>query len=181
MSLRSNVRSAHDSRSSSDALTKTLQDAVETVEGNFYDYGLFTTPQLHYVIRCLNNPTVEFDAYYGVASEEGYFDKMSKAFIQAAQQSAIGRPFVRPKHKVIVDCACGVGGPKLEELSKRLVDYLNIEVRNSSVEDPDNNLNVDVSDVLIAGDPPSFFDNDLTCLSSVVPISSRPRSSGPAT
>lgn len=38
------------------------------------DCGIFTTPQLHFVVRCKNDPS------YGVATIEGYNMKLAKAF-----------------------------------------------------------------------------------------------------
>ena len=37
--------------------------------------GLLTTPQLHYMVCCTNT-----QGAYGVATEEGYYDKLASAF-----------------------------------------------------------------------------------------------------
>ena len=50
---------------------------------------------------------------YGEPTEKGYYEKLSKAFAQAMK----GR---KANGAVIVDCANGVGGPKLAELVKHL-------------------------------------------------------------
>lgn len=41
------------------------------------DYGLVTTPQLHYMVCCQNT-----QGKYGEATEEGYYNKLCQAFIQ---------------------------------------------------------------------------------------------------
>ena len=37
--------------------------------------GVLTTPQLHYMVRCLNTNNA-----YGQPSEQGYYEKLSSAF-----------------------------------------------------------------------------------------------------
>ena len=39
------------------------------------DYGVITTPMLHYFVACINT-----DGVYGEATEDGYFIKMVTAF-----------------------------------------------------------------------------------------------------
>jgi phosphoacetylglucosamine mutase len=70
-----------------------------------------TTPQLHYLTRCTN--TEGTPQSYGEVSEQGYYEKLGKAFVRAMK----GKKTVGP---VTVDCANGVGGPKLAELLKYL-------------------------------------------------------------
>lgn len=41
------------------------------------DYGLVTTPMLHYMVRCQNT-----QGEYGEATVEGYYKKLSDAFFQ---------------------------------------------------------------------------------------------------
>ena len=55
-----------------------LKEAVLSLNGTFTDYGVLTTPQLHYITRCLN--TVGTNEEYGIPTEEGYYLKLSKAF-----------------------------------------------------------------------------------------------------
>jgi phosphoacetylglucosamine mutase len=97
-----------------------------------------TTPQLHYITRCIN--TEGTPQSYGEVSEQGYYEKLAAAF----QRAMKGRKIARP---VTVDCANGVGGPKLAELIKHLPksseggidikivndDVLKAEVLNSEV------------------------------------------------
>ena len=39
--------------------------------------GILTTPQLHYMVRCVNTGEV-----YGTATEEGYYQKLCCAFLK---------------------------------------------------------------------------------------------------
>lgn len=45
------------------------------------DYGLVTTPQLHYMVCCRNT-----HGSYGTATVEGYYQKLSKAFVELTMQ-----------------------------------------------------------------------------------------------
>lgn len=48
------------------------------------DYGLVTTPQLHYMVYCRNT-----SGQYGEATLEGYYQKLSKAFMELTKQVKI--------------------------------------------------------------------------------------------
>ena len=88
-----------------------LVAALETTGTEHTDYRLLTTPQLHYITRCLNTKGTPFD--YGDPTELGYYEKTAAAFKAALGGRKINGP-------VTVDCANGVGGPKLRELIKHL-------------------------------------------------------------
>lgn len=102
---------ARDTRPSGPALVRALVDALEATGTEYTDYKLLTTPQLHYLTRCTN--TEGTPQSYGEVSEKGYYEKLGKAFARAMK----GKKTVGP---VTVDCANGVGGPKLAELLKYL-------------------------------------------------------------
>lgn len=44
----------HDSRASANVLVKSLEDGFKVSGAQVANYGLVTTPQLHYIVRCLN-------------------------------------------------------------------------------------------------------------------------------
>ncbi|KAI9172136.1 Phosphoacetylglucosamine mutase [Paramyrothecium foliicola] len=98
-----------DTRPSGHRLVTALADALEATGAEYTDYKILTTPQLHYLVRCIN--TEGTPKAYGAVSEAGYYDKMSEAFVRALRGRKIQGP-------LIVDCANGVGGPKLTELLK---------------------------------------------------------------
>ncbi|MCJ1377112.1 Phosphoacetylglucosamine Mutase, partial [Xylographa soralifera] len=123
---------ARDTRASGPRLVTALTAALDTTDTKYTDYKLLTTPQLHYITRCLNTQGTPFD--YGVPTEEGYYEKTAAAFKKAMQ----GR---KPSGAVTVDCANGVGGPKLRELVKFLPSIseggLEIRIVNDDVVSPE--------------------------------------------
>ena len=81
MDAKSVVFVGRDTRTSSQALSKAVTDGVEAVQGAaVVDYGVVSTPQLHYFVVCHNTKGA-----YGQASIEGYFEKLSKAFVDFRQ------------------------------------------------------------------------------------------------
>jgi phosphoacetylglucosamine mutase len=48
---------------------------VEVLGGMVTDYGIVTTPMLHYLVTCHNT-----GGSYGRPTHEGYFDKLAVAF-----------------------------------------------------------------------------------------------------
>jgi phosphoacetylglucosamine mutase len=102
---------ARDTRASGPYLVKALKDALEAVGVSYTDYGILTTPQLHYVVRCINTQNTPY--VFGVPTEEGYYTKMANAFVKLMKNRQV-------KGSVVVDCANGVGGPKLREMIKYL-------------------------------------------------------------
>ncbi|KAK6333854.1 Phosphoacetylglucosamine Mutase [Orbilia blumenaviensis] len=114
-----------DTRESSPALVQALKDALDAVGVKSQAFGAVTTPQLHYLVRCLN--TEGTDHAYGKPTLEGYYSKLSTAFNHLMTNRSNG--------SVTVDCANGVGGPALRELQKHLnPDSITIIVTNDDTE-----------------------------------------------
>ena len=131
---------ARDTRASGARLLACTIDGLKGAGVEYKDFGFLTTPQLHYLVRCFN--TEGTDDAYGVPSEEGYYKKLGDAF-----QRALGGK--KPSGSLTVDCANGVGGPKLTQLIKYLPpaeEGLPITVINDNVIKPEA-LNVDVGNV----------------------------------
>jgi len=130
---------ARDTRASGSSLVASLVDALNATKTQFVDYKLLTTPQLHYLVRCENTKDTQYA--YGEVSEKGYYDKLASAFKRALEGK-------KCTGTLTVDCANGVGGPKLRELIKYLHPAsdggLDIKVINDDVLRPEN-LNVNVS------------------------------------
>jgi phosphomannomutase len=130
---------ARDTRASGARLLGCLQDGLAAAGAEVKDYGFLTTPQLHYMVRCLNTEGTK-DAY-GTPTEKGYYEKFGAAFKTALRGK-------KPSGSLTVDGANGVGGPKLKELIKYLPSKdeggLEIFVINDNVIKPES-LNVDVS------------------------------------
>jgi phosphoacetylglucosamine mutase len=130
---------ARDTRASGSTLVASLVAALQATDAEYTDYKILTTPQLHYLVRCINTSGTMYA--YGEVSEHGYYEKLANAFKQAMQGK-------KPSGYVTVDCANGVGGPKLRELMKYLPTPaeggVEIRVVNDDVISPEN-LNMNVS------------------------------------
>ncbi|XP_021401847.2 phosphoacetylglucosamine mutase isoform X2 [Lonchura striata] len=70
-----------DTRPSSERLSQSVIDGIQVLGGQYHDYGLVTTPQLHYMVCCQNT-----QGQYGKATLEGYYEKLSKAFMELIKQ-----------------------------------------------------------------------------------------------
>jgi phosphoacetylglucosamine mutase len=129
-------------RPSGTALSQALTDGLNAFEAESTDYELKTTPQLHYLVRCLN--TQGTNSPYGIPTQEGYYEKMAVAFQKLMQGK-------RKPSRLTVDCANGVGAPKLAEFMKVLGDdYLDVKIVNANIQDA-KKLNYQVSRSLGSG------------------------------
>lgn len=115
------------------ALVAALKDGLDVVSSKYTDYGILTTPQLHYIIRAHNTQGTPND--YGTPSELGYYEKLGKAY-----NTMLGG--YNKSYNITVDAANGVGGPKVQELSKYLGGLVDITVVNDKSDQP-NLLNKD--------------------------------------
>ncbi|MCJ1423285.1 Phosphoacetylglucosamine Mutase [Sticta canariensis] len=123
---------ARDTRASGPRLVTALVEALNSTDTEYTDFKILTTPQLHYLTRSLNTKGTQFE--YGDPTEQGYYEKVAASFKLAMK----GREF---NGSVTVDCANGVGGPKLRELLKYLPSPLEggveIKVVNDDVVNPE--------------------------------------------
>lgn len=127
-----------DTRPSGHGLVTALADAFEATNTEYTDFKILTTPQLHYLTRCIN--TEGTPKAYGKVSEAGYYEKLSDAFVRALRGKKV-------QGQLVVDCANGVGGPKLTEFLKTVpkdVTGFDVKVVNDDVLRPEV-LNLDVS------------------------------------
>ncbi|KAK4547644.1 hypothetical protein LTR36_000601 [Oleoguttula mirabilis] len=145
---------ARDTRPSGARLVKALIAGLEATGTKYIDYGYATTPQLHYLVRATNTQNQPIP--YGEVSMEGYYKKTAEAFKQAMK-------YATPKGPVTVDCANGVGAPKLKELMKYLgPDILEINIVNDKIENPDVlNKNCGADFVKTSQRAPLSFDGKL--------------------
>lgn len=125
---------ARDTRASGSRLVSVLNAALTATEVEFIDFKYMTTPQLHYVVRCKNTLGTQYE--YGEPTEQGYYEKLAAAFKKVMKG-------IKVQGSLTVDCANGVGGPKLRDLIKYLDSALEIKVVNDDVINPDS-LNFDV-------------------------------------
>jgi phosphoacetylglucosamine mutase len=86
-------------------------------------------------VRCKNTLGTQYE--YGEPTEQGYYEKLASSFKKVMRG-------VKVQGALTVDCANGVGGPKLREFIKYLDSGLDIKVVNDDVINPDS-LNFEVS------------------------------------
>ncbi|KAI5926797.1 phosphoglucomutase/phosphomannomutase domain-containing protein [Camillea tinctor] len=130
------VIAGRDTRPSGITLVTALADALAATKTEYIDFKILTTPQLHYLTRCIN--TAGTPGAYGEVSEVGYYKKLVEAFYRSLR----GR---KVTGTLSVDCANGVGGPKLSELLKHhdsTKTGLDVKVCNDDVLRPEV-LNLD--------------------------------------
>lgn len=134
ISVTPKVAYARDTRPSGPLLQKSLEDGLAALSADATNFGIVTTPQLHYFVRCLN--TAGSLAVYGEPTEKGYNHKYGQAFLRLVD----GKPLPT---KLFVDAANGVGGPQAVKLGAAISSpYFNIEVCNSDTESR-GKLNID--------------------------------------
>ncbi|XP_074471736.1 phosphoacetylglucosamine mutase isoform X1 [Sebastes fasciatus] len=122
MSQEANVFVGKDTRSSSASLSQAVLDGVSALGGHSKDYGLVTTPQLHYMVCCQNT-----QGKYGEATVEGYYKKLSQAFIELSKNAS---NCTDDQKHLSVDGANGVGALKVREMESHLKGELHISLFN---------------------------------------------------
>ncbi|EYC45902.1 hypothetical protein Y032_0414g1049 [Ancylostoma ceylanicum] len=115
---------AMDSRESGPHLVNAARAGAALMGVSFECHGLLTTPQLHYIVKCKNDPS------YGEAKEIGYYVRISDAFkeLLKVQGEPKGSSYNR---ELILDCANGVGAEKMRMMCRFLPeDAFKIQFRN---------------------------------------------------
>ncbi|KAM4865723.1 phosphoacetylglucosamine mutase [Thomomys bottae] len=121
-----------DTRPSSEKLAQSVREGVAVSGGQYHDYGLLTTPQLHYMVCCRNT-----GGQYGKATLDGYYQKLSAAFLELTKQaSCSGDESVSVK----VDCANGIGALKLREMEPHVSPGLHVQLFNDGTRGKLNHL-----------------------------------------
>ncbi|KNC82100.1 phosphoacetylglucosamine mutase [Sphaeroforma arctica JP610] len=109
----------YDTRPSCPELVASLVDGFNAIGVEVCkDLGVVTTPQLHFVTRCLNDPS------YGEATLEGYYRKIAEAF------KKIQGPGKGPE--VVLDGANGVGAPRTNDFKKYVGKAFNVTIVNDA-------------------------------------------------
>ncbi|ODV61728.1 phosphoacetylglucosamine mutase PCM1 [Ascoidea rubescens DSM 1968] len=128
LKTQSSVFIARDSRESGPALLKSTIDGLNVFDSAIRDFGLLTTPQLHYLVRAGNS-----NGSFGHPSSEGYYAKLSIAFKQIYKINGLNN-----KISIIVDAANGIGAPKVQELiHDNILEYFDhFLVVNNNIENP---------------------------------------------
>uniref|UniRef100_A0AAR2KNP0 Phosphoacetylglucosamine mutase n=1 Tax=Pygocentrus nattereri TaxID=42514 RepID=A0AAR2KNP0_PYGNA len=122
MSETASVFVGRDTRPSSQRLSQAVLDGVSCLGGQIQDYGLVTTPQLHYMVRCRNT-----HGCYGTDTLQGYYQKLSQAFIELTKNA---RNHTDDQKRLLVDGANGIGALKVRELEACLQSELQMVLFN---------------------------------------------------
>ncbi|XP_020773433.2 phosphoacetylglucosamine mutase [Boleophthalmus pectinirostris] len=122
MSQEANVFVGRDTRSSSASLSKAVLEGVSSLGGLSKDYGLVTTPQLHYMVCCQNT-----QGKYGKATVEGYYKKLCQAFIKLIKNAS---NCTDDQKHLSLDGANGIGALKVREMESHLAKELQISLYN---------------------------------------------------
>lgn len=112
-----------DTRKTSLALSQAAVEGVKALNGSFTDFGVVTTPQLHYLLVCKNT-----SGAYGRPTLEGYYEKIGTAFKTLMRNEKNNDKYIA---KIQLDAANGVGALAILELQKYLDSVLELEVYNS--------------------------------------------------
>lgn len=122
MSQEANVFVGRDTRSSSLSLSQAVLDGVSSLGGLSKDYGLVTTPQLHYMVCCQNT-----QGKYGDATVDGYYKKLCQAFLQLLKNAS---NCTDDQKHLSLDGANGIGALKVREMDCHLAKELQISLYN---------------------------------------------------
>jgi phosphoacetylglucosamine mutase len=114
-----------DTRPSSPSLSKSVMDGVLALSGKPVDYGIVTTPQLHYFVACKNTKRV-----YGEPTEEGYYAKLTGAFKKLRGETYTNGKY---RNRLLYDGANGVGAKKIKYFQELLGNRLKIEMFNDAI------------------------------------------------
>ncbi|XP_025603088.2 phosphoacetylglucosamine mutase [Athalia rosae] len=112
-----------DTRSSSPILATAAEDGVQALKGIVQDFGTITTPQLHYLVVCINTK-----GSYGAPTLQGYYEKLTSAFKKIRGSSVKNGKYIP---RLILDAANGVGAIAVEEFKKYLDSSISIELHNN--------------------------------------------------
>ncbi|XP_021922862.1 phosphoacetylglucosamine mutase isoform X2 [Zootermopsis nevadensis] len=113
-----------DTRPSSPGLAQAAVTGIRTMGGKVNDYGIVTTPMLHYFVACINN----IGSAYSEPTEDGYFKKIITAFKKLRGDKPENGKYVP---SVMFDGANGVGAMKLEAGLLHLHDSLQVQLYNN--------------------------------------------------
>jgi len=121
--IASQVVVGRDTRVSSPALSQACLAGIAAAGGSSMDIGVVTTPQLHYMVVCINTK-----GGYGAPSLPGYYDKITTAFKKFMSLVPDKGTYI---NKIVFDGANGVGAPSMAQFKERLEGVLEVEMVNT--------------------------------------------------
>ncbi|EEB05951.1 phosphoacetylglucosamine mutase [Schizosaccharomyces japonicus yFS275] len=120
---------ARDTRPSSPQCVDAILDAFKVCKAAYEDFGLLTTPQLHYIVKAYH--TLDTPESIGTPTERGYYEKLARGFLSMMEGRA-------SRGTLYIDAANGVGALKLKPLLAFLdEDVLQVKIINDSVDNPE--------------------------------------------
>ncbi|WKY08082.1 hypothetical protein Q1695_007520 [Nippostrongylus brasiliensis] len=147
------VMCAMDSRESGPYLIEAAKAGAALMGVACKSYDKLTTPQLHFIVKCQNDPT------FGDPTELWYYVRLSDAFkalVKMGTKPGNSNPS-NYSPKLVLDCANGVGAEKMRKMCEFLSpDLLNVEFRN---ENGELNHQCGADFVKIGQELPSGFDD----------------------
>ncbi len=135
---RANVIVAHDTRASCALLLDAFTCGVQDLNGVLTNYGLLTTPQLHYMVRCKNT-----NGAYGQPDEDGYYKKLSKAFNNIWSLIDF-KSSEKYENDLYVDGANGIGADKMKIFREIIRSEYVLKNNNNIQKNNDNQLNITI-------------------------------------
>jgi len=114
-----------DTRPHSARLSSLALEGVGVVGGVSTDCGLLTTPQLHHLVRLGNGAGKALIGPAEWNSEEGYYTMLWQAYSQLTSEAQ-----TKERGPLWVDCAFGIGAPKIEAMAARMGGALELRVAN---------------------------------------------------
>ncbi|XP_072934714.1 phosphoacetylglucosamine mutase [Epargyreus clarus] len=145
MALKASVYIGMDTRYTSPRLAAAAVHGVIALKGTPKEFGIVTTPMLHYCVKCRNDNT------YGTPTEEGYYEKIVGAFKNIRQKLPVTGDY---STTLYVDGANGVGGKKLNIIRKSLDGELDLNLYNLGGNGGKLNLNCGADFVKVSQQPP---------------------------
>ena len=112
-----------DTRKSSPQLAEATIKGINACNATLRDFGIVTTPQLHYLVVAINT-----NGFYGDPSLAGYYQKISSAF-----KNIRGNKINNAKYfaELQLDAANGVGALAMKEFQKYLNGFLTVDIYNN--------------------------------------------------
>ncbi|XP_075238329.1 phosphoglucomutase 3-like protein nst [Lycorma delicatula] len=120
--LPASVYIGEDTRPSSKRLAKAAYDGVIESGGSCTDYGIITTPMLHYLVKSRNT-----DEEYGKCSSNGYLEKLSNAFKTIRKDVYSHKNYLS---ELYFDGANGVGSIIMKEFLPFLGNTISVKIYN---------------------------------------------------
>ncbi|XP_064548402.1 phosphoacetylglucosamine mutase [Drosophila montana] len=114
-----------DNRYHSPRLLKAVADGVIALKGNVREFGIVTTPMMHFFVVAANTKEV-----YGKPTEESYYEKLISAFEKLRNGQLENGNY---RNHLIFDGANGVGARKMLQFIKRMNKSLDVTVINQGI------------------------------------------------